>query len=195
LQKYFEQNKESFFIAFRLPDVIGSFDESFRMWYYIEWIKNSNLRKIEYEKIDLVRPLSLVLKDDVTELIYKLVNTEKHDGINNNKLVNTFNQSYNIAFEETLTLKELVDYVSSILNISYEYIIITEGTSKSYYPSVSFGSISVEKAKKSLNWKPSALKLGIEQSVKFFEKEGRKYQKEYEKMKKDLPEEIRKELK
>jgi hypothetical protein len=55
------------------------------MWYYVEWIKNSNLRKIEYEKIDLVRPLSLVLKDDVTELICKLVNSEKHDGNNNNK--------------------------------------------------------------------------------------------------------------
>jgi len=65
--------------------VIGSFDESFRMWYYVEWIKNSYLRKIEYEKIDLVRPLSLVLKDDVTELICKLVNSEKHDGNNNNK--------------------------------------------------------------------------------------------------------------
>ncbi len=105
------------------------------------------------------------------------------------------NQSYNIAFEETLTLKELVDCVSGILNIPYEYSIITEGTSKSYYPSVSFGSISIEKAKKFLNWKPSALKIGIEQSVKFFENDGRNYQKEFEKMKKDLPDEIRKELK
>lgn len=83
LQKYFEIYKSSFFIALRLPDVIGSFDESFRMWYYVEWIKNSKLRKIEYEKVDLVRPLSFVLKDDVTELIYKIIMTQKHDGNKN----------------------------------------------------------------------------------------------------------------
>ena len=53
------------------------------MWYYVEWIKNSKLRKIEYEKVDLVRPLSFVLKDDVTELIYKIIMTEKHDGNKN----------------------------------------------------------------------------------------------------------------
>lgn len=37
--------------------------------------------------------------------------------------------------------------------------------------------------------------IGIEKSVKFFESEGRKYQKEFEKMKKDLPDEIKLEIK
>ena len=81
------------------------------------------------------------------------------------------------------------------MNIPYEYSIIKEGISKSYYPSVSFGSISIDKSKKYLDWKPCNLMIGIEKSVKFFESEGRKYQKEFEKMKKDLPDEIKLEIK
>ena len=51
------------------------------MWYYVEWIKYSDLRKIEFDKIDLERPLSFVLKDNVTDLLYSLIITEKPDGI------------------------------------------------------------------------------------------------------------------
>ena len=83
-----------------------------------------------------------------------------------------------------------MDVVSEILNIKYDYTVV-DGLSKSYYPSVSIGPISNEKAKKYLNWKPSPIKLAIEMSVNFFKNEGGKYEKEYEKMKKDLPSEIR----
>ena len=104
------------------------------------------------------------------------------------------NQQYNLAHEENLTLKQFIDLVSEILQINYNYCVI-DGFGKSYYPSVSFGPVSIEKAKKHLNWKPALLKSGIELSVKFFLNEGRKYKKEYEKMIKDLPSEIRKLLK
>jgi hypothetical protein len=83
-----------------------------------------------------------------------------------------------------------VDTISELLNLKYNYVVLSEMTYMSYYPSVTIGPISIEKAKKFFNWKPSSLKFGIEESVKFFVSEGRNYIKEFGKMTKDLPTEI-----
>lgn len=187
LKKIFKDNnlieKGKNYIILRLPDVIGEFDESYRLWYYIIWLKYTEIKPIEFEEIDLFRKLSFVLRDDIVHVIVELI-------LNNAK---EWNQEYNLACEENITLKELIDYISSKLNIKdYKYI-ISDSYAHTYYPSVTIGPISIEKAKQMLNFTPTSLFKSIDISLEFFYniENGQKYKKEFSKMVQDLPKEIK----
>lgn len=181
-----KEKGKNYFIL-RLPDVIGTYDESYRLWYYIEWVKNCHIKPIEVEKIDLVRKMSLVEKDDVVDVILRIVFNRYENTLDCSKCAN---QVYNLGCIENITLLELIDFVSHRLEAKYEYEII-EQNALTYYPSITFGPISVKKAMNLLNFKPTDLKASLNNEFEFFEKHGKEFEKEYKNMIKDLPKEIK----
>lgn len=187
-------NKKYLFI--RLPDVLGPFDESFRIWVYLEWIKNSRIRPIEFERADLVRNLSFVSRDDVNNLILNLILNAQ-----NFKNEEIYNQAFNISFDEILTLKELVDVLyfiltennSELINKGYNYIIPEDCYGKTYLPSVTVGAVCNYKAKNIGLFKPKENIIEfLRKTVYFFEKEAKTYKSEYEEMISELPKKVRK---
>lgn len=61
----------------------------------------------------------------------------------------------------------------------------------SFYPSVDCGPVSIEKAQKFLEWKPTALKKALEETSSFFIQAKGKYKEEQRK----VEEKIKKKLK
>ena len=172
INKLTKYNKD--YYIFRLPDVIGPYDESYRMWYYIEWLKNNSKYNIEFEKIDLIRKLSFVYSSDVIKLIISIVNGNKQNfGV------------YNLSHVELITLKELIDHISEYLSINYKYVM--KDLAITYYPSVNIGPITSKKAYEKLDFNPTPLIQAINDSIDFFTKHKDEYIDEYIEMKKDLP--------
>ena len=176
-----------------MPDVIGPFDESFRVWCYLEWVKNSHIHPIEFEKVDIVRNLSFVGRDDVNRTIINLI-------LNPEKTQSLMNTEYNLAFDEIITLKEFVDVLflvlakknCDLLPKGYFYY-ISEDWAKTYLPSVTFGPISNAKAKKSGLFKQQKNLIEyLRDIVNFFEDEGKKFEHEFLEMIRELPKELRK---
>lgn len=79
-------------VALRLADVIGPYDESFRLWKYVTWIKTLlglqtrlvdpddkarvQARKIKYEQVkDTEKKLSITFSIDVVKTILRLIDT------------------------------------------------------------------------------------------------------------------------
>jgi len=185
------------YIFLRLPDVIGPFDESYRIWCYLEWIKNSSIHPIELEKVDVVRKLSFISRDDVNRTILKLI-------FDKNKIFeNLFNNEYNISFDEIITLKELLNIlffllaeINKDLNNNGYYYFLSDEWVKTFLPSVTIGPISNAKAKNcGLFQQEISLIEYLRKTVEFFEKEARKYDKEFSDMVTEMPKELRKILK
>jgi nucleoside-diphosphate-sugar epimerase len=179
------QNKNYFIL--RLPDVIGSYDETYRIWNYIYWIKYSNIKPIEFEPVDLVRKLSFVTKEDVIDILFDIILNNCSERINN---------EYNISSFNELTLKNLVDYIADKINVSnYQYKIV-DYSAHTYLPSVTFGPISSDKAKSQLNFNPIKEKFfdSLNETINFFISAENLYKKEYLEMIENLPNEIKKKL-
>ena len=104
----------------RLADVIGPYDESFRMWKYVTWIKTllgQPTRLIDYQKVaikekgskiryevpkDVERKLSLTFSVDVTKFILAYMQSD------NVRTTTSPFEAVNIACEEKPTLVELI---------------------------------------------------------------------------------------
>jgi len=184
-----EQGKNYYFL--RLPDVLGTYDESYRLWYYIEWVKYSHINPIEVEKEDLYRKLSFVEKEDVIDLIIRIVFNKYEKTLDFSLCAN---QEYNLGCAENITLMDLLDFISSKLNIKYQFE-VKEQNALTYYPSVTFGPVCIDKAINILNFKPRKLKESLENEFEFFQKCGEIYKKEHDEMIKDLAAKIKNSLK
>jgi nucleoside-diphosphate-sugar epimerase len=171
------KGKDISYYILRLPDVIGEFDETYRIWYYVEWLRHINVLKIEFEKIDEFRKLSFVYSSDVCSIIVSILEGNKKPGV------------YNISHTETLTLVELIEYMAKKLNVEFQFKV--KDSAITYYPSVNIGAISNEKAKYILDFKPTSLFQAIDNSIMFFEVAHEIYPKEYIEMIKDLPKKLR----
>lgn len=189
--KYYDLNsKGCTYIFLRLPDVIGTYDESLRIWNYIEWIKLSYFKKLELDNIDLIRKLSFVEKDDVVQLILKII-------LEYDKFSSKLNDEFNLSFDESLTLLEFLKILSGILNINEDFYEIKENPIANYYPSVTIGAIDNSKAKKVLEFNPSPLIESLKKCVLFFEyvlKNRNEYKTEYDEFLEYLPKKIKQEF-
>lgn len=152
------------------------------MWYYIIWLDYCDVYPIEIEDIDMIRKLSFVEKKDVIRTILKVIFSEPNDEI--------WNEAYNLCFDEELTLNDLLSITADKLKKPLT-ITKTEDNALTYYPSVTFGTMSNLKAKILLNFVPSSLNSSLDKIIHFFLSEGKNYTKEYNKMIKDLPKQIR----
>lgn len=181
----FDQKGKTYLIL-RLPDVIGVFDESLRLWIYIEWIKNSQIKPIQLEKVDTLRKLSFVVKDDVVKLISTII--LEYDTLRGN-----LNEAYNVSCSENPTLEELLDFVGEYLEINYKKK-IDDTWAQTFYPSVTCGAIDNYKAKNKLKFEPTNFYVGIKQEIEFFNyvnENASEYKDEYNEMIDSLPKEIK----
>ena len=90
LNHYCNQNQKRF-LALRLPDVIGPYDNDvdLRFWRLVTWIKNSGIHPIELDSRSKSQKLSFVYSRDVATIIIMAI--EKYE---------TISGIYNLGFRE-----------------------------------------------------------------------------------------------
>ena len=172
------------YICLRLPDVIGPYDTSGRFWAYMLWIKNAIECPIHVNKYFKLRYLSFVYSEDVCKLLMGIKDIIKQNDDNTKKWLSEINtESFNVCFDNPITLKVFIDMVAKEMGIAdLEFIdekdLISSG--KFFYPSVECGPLNNSKAKKLLNFKSIEIETAIKETVKFF-KQAEKYMTEFKK--------------
>jgi len=76
-EEYLKSHQESWqtpfsYICLRLPDVIGPYDSTHRLWAYLKWLINSKQHPVHLEDEIDSKPISLVYSEDVANLIYSI---------------------------------------------------------------------------------------------------------------------------
>ncbi len=179
------------YVILRLADVIGSRDSTDRWWQYQLWVTlaEQTCKPVFIQEQLKSKPLSLVYVKDVASMITSLI-TNPH--VSGNKQI--VNQAFNLAFEETPTLEELIKEIATALKVKDEVNVeysCSEELSQ-IYPSVENGPIDINKAKTILDWKPTPFAKAVRDIVHFYEevRRGRDFVEEkkdiYKTLKKDL---------
>ncbi|EAR95790.2 NAD-dependent epimerase/dehydratase (macronuclear) [Tetrahymena thermophila SB210] len=167
LYNYVEK-EELPFVILRLPDVIGPFDDTGRFWAYMKWITEFNKNTLYMDDEANNLKMSFVYSQDVADICLKLINMPKD---------NILHKSYNIACEEVITLKQMIEQIAKIMDIKLVNIKNTDNASK-FYPSVDCGPIDITLAKQMLGWNPTPLEEVLEKTVTFFKQAKGKYREE-----------------
>lgn len=148
------------YITLRLPDVIGPRDNTDRFWIYFLWVKFQDIldRPINFPPRLHNQQLSMVHSEDVAMLLLSL-NDVKDD---------VFNQAYNLAFRETVTLKEFLTILGK--HVGNNNLVFDESTVNGpvYFPSVSRGPLNITKAERMLRWYAVPLSERIKQNAQFY---------------------------
>lgn len=143
----------------RLPDVIGPRDNTNRFWKCFLWTKlNDIIGNVTIPKSLENSPLSFVYSQDVAQLIYSLTN-DVYDS-------HVYNQAYNLAFDETISLKDLFTTMARFLG--NESINIVDGELGIGFPSVTRGPVDILKAINLLDWKPTPIKQALQDTIQFY---------------------------
>ena len=101
LRELHQRNPGEFpFITLRLPDVIGPYDDSNRYWLYLRWAREILDKDLEVDDEGNEVLLSLVFSEDVADLLMRLLLTQDRSKI--------LSESFNLAFEENYTLKQVL---------------------------------------------------------------------------------------
>lgn len=151
------------FIILRLPDVIGPRDGTYRWWIYQLWVKLA--KEIPEKPIRIPKflddyPMSFVYVDDVAKLIVDLFKAPPQ----------VRDQVINLAWQETYTMKDLLDAIEDVLLVQSKVVIDEERQGHFYmYPSVRKGPVAVEKVKSLVGWKTTPFKEAIKTTVDFYE--------------------------
>ena len=148
----------------RLPDVIGPRDNTIRFWKYYLWVKlHRMIGSLHIPLYVREKPLSFVYSYDVGNLIASLVDPNfNRSGV--------FNQAYNLAFKENITLKRFFSILGNFNNDSL--IKFDEANSAqltSGFPSVTRGPVDISLAIKQLDWSPTNIVLALNETCKFYE--------------------------
>ncbi|XP_062502072.1 uncharacterized protein LOC134179187 [Corticium candelabrum] len=149
------------YVILRLPDVIGPRDNTDRWWRYQLWIRFHVMIGQPIYMLDWMRhsPLSLVYNKDVAKIIVVIMKES----------ANHIDSMYNLAFSEVTTLHQLLLDMADVMQVS-EPIFSPDNTVRNhFFPSVTRGPISIEKALRQLNWQPTSLKQAIGETVEFYE--------------------------
>ncbi len=157
------------FVILRLPDVIGPRDTTYRIWIYQLWTKltqeiTEKPVKIPYFLLDY--GISFVYSEDIARTIKELLSMGPQ----------IKDQVINLAYPETLTIKELLDNLKEALEISNETFEFMDPENRNshehvyFYPTVRRGPLDTTKAASLLSWKPTPWKDMIKETVEFYEK-------------------------
>ena len=102
------------------------------------------------------------------------------------------NAIFNLAFEETPSLKGFIELIGDCANVASPLNLAHVVEPDTFYPSVNCGPVSIDRAKKSLGFKPTSLKEAVRKTVAFFEKvDTSLYEREYHEVLKKLPGEVK----
>ena len=151
------------YVIFRLPQVIGPRDNSYRLWIYQLWIKLCvhNEKPVLIPKPFLNYPVSLVYVDDVAKAIVDVI--ERAPEIEDTVM--------NLAYSETFTLPHLVEDIQRELGqASASWKVDESENANSFHPFLARSSIDSSRAKSVLSWRPTPWEDAIKTTVTFYEK-------------------------
>ena len=146
----------------RLPDVIGSRDNTYRWWIYQAWLRLSPYleTKVSIPKSLINYPMSFVYVEDVADAILKSLDYDE----------SLLDQAYNFACDETPTLPELLNIMKKYMKRDDIDIPVTEDESFVHlFPSVTRGPINCDKAKKMLGFVPTPFETAAKYTVEFYD--------------------------
>ena len=207
-------NERMRYLILRLPDVIGPFDDSGRFWAYLLWLPLHRDAPLQLDNGDQTKPLSFVFSEDVVDVIMGVLaqvtrgeppesssfKIEVHGppGEERKEKVGSVgggfgeNAIFNLAFEETPSLKEFLELVGECAGAGRPLEIARVVEPDTFYPSVNCGPVAIDRAKKSLGFEPTSLKEAVRKTVAFFEKVDKAHcEKEYHNVLKKLPAEVK----
>ena len=171
------------FIIFRLPDVIGPYDDSARLWVIIlKMMLQSKFNKLkqsdiadkfmfQFDSEEQKDMMSLVSADDVANASICLFDALKYNKDEVKKILNT---EYNLTSDGNVSLKELHEAIFDHMNSSklkFSDVWKADEKSSNTYPSVHWGPISNKKvieAMKPIGFKPIPIKESIIKSVDYY---------------------------
>jgi nucleoside-diphosphate-sugar epimerase len=152
------------YVILRLPDVIGPRDNTDRWWQYQLWLILSTALDKPLLLPSHLRgqPLTLVYVEDVASLIKQIIN---------NPDPNILDSAYNIGYEETYFLSDIIKAIKNELGLQNAGIQWVSSDKNTYflYPSVTNGPINVTKALSSLGWKTTPWKDVVKHTTNFYE--------------------------
>lgn len=150
------------YVTLRLPDVIGPCDNTYRWWIYQLWVKLAEFieRPLSVPRALWDEPISFVYSNDVANLIVDIITSGPE--INN--------QAFNLALDETPTLRQYLHSVMDELNTD-DFDIVMDNSTEPFrlFPSVRSGPVDATKAKKLLNWNPTSWIDVLSSTVAFYE--------------------------
>ena len=167
------QMNELPYVILRLPDVIGPFDGTYRLWLYIKWILFNQQYPIHLDSDSETKKLSFVYSEDVVEVLYKIAKKMQstEDDYVESFIRKINKKSINLCFNETLTLKEFLDVICTRMQADNVKFLPEKELYKSghfFLPSVECGPISNELAKELFDFEPTELYTAINATVDFF---------------------------
>lgn len=131
-------------LSLRLADVIGSFDETFRLWRLVLWaMHSSEIYPLQLDDRAMSHKLCFTASKDVVAVILSALHDPK-TGI------------YNLACQEKLTLEAFLKLLVSVLDIS-DARFRTKHPARKIFPSVDCGPIDITQAREHLGFVPSDL--------------------------------------
>ncbi|XP_041359401.1 uncharacterized protein LOC121375811 [Gigantopelta aegis] len=151
------------FISLRLPDVIGPRDNTYRWWIYQMWLRLIKYleKPVSVPRDLLNRPLSLVYSADVAKAVVVCLDPTPE----------MLDQAFNIAFEETPSLLEIMNTMKMMLNLTDISIKTDSGDEPLYlFPSVRLGPVDISKARDLLGWTPTPWLQAVNETIDFYEK-------------------------
>lgn len=107
LKSHVYETKSLPYIILRLPDVIGPYDLSYRYWKYLLWLQKNETWPIHTQAMSDTRKLSFVFSEDVAGFVHYIL--RQITGPKGKELISeAHGHSFNIAFDEAVTLNELL---------------------------------------------------------------------------------------
>jgi len=150
------------YVTLRLPDVIGPRDNTYRWWIYQLWVKLADYidKPLSVPKRFWNQPISFVYSNDVADVILDVINAGSEID----------NQAFNLALDETPTLRQFLHSLMDILDTDDIDIEMDESQEAFHlFPSVRSGPLDVTKAKSLLDWKPTSWIDILDANVAFYE--------------------------
>jgi nucleoside-diphosphate-sugar epimerase len=162
------------YVIFRLPDVLGPRDTTYRFWIYQLWIRLAPLlpsRPVSIPQFLVDYNNSFVYVDDVAEAIVSVIDrsTDATWAASSNK--SFIDEAFNLAWPQNITLEQLLRDIEAALGMSPQQQFQKDDAAASLYlyPTVRRGPVSVQKVSEVLDWKPTAWGSAINATVQFYE--------------------------
>lgn len=154
------------YIIFRLPDILGQRDTTYRFWMYQLWIKLTSIlpdKPVNIPKFLKNMDNSFVYVEDVALMIEKVVGKFE-------KASEIVDQVYNLAWKESITIEHLLRTIEKTLGLPKQKFVTDDDNSILYlYPMVRAGMLDVSKATEVLHWKPTPFNEALKNTVNFYE--------------------------
>ena len=176
-------SSNQYFLSLRLPDVIGPFDDTYRLWSYVHWLKSGIPVFVPRDNT----PLAFVYSEDVVEFCLGIFQRapKKDSGY----------AAVNLLCEEQITLHDFLQLVAHSLNFNCDDFSSQGTIPQTYYPSVEYRKVPLSRARaQKLGFRSTPLSEAIRTTLAWLEAAQSLHKREYNEMIMDLPNFIARQL-